>query len=1242
MKKIIILILSILAILFILGCQQDPEGLIPTKNSLVGKASYTSSQITAELLSQGLELDKNWNTFVWTDEIENLVPVSEAIESIGDDYYYMYDYSEGKFYFNPNGQYAQYNNHEYYKTRLISELKPNTQYGIYMSKVGVLKYSTSNELISPNYHEFDLNCDNLVNIEDINVLGDLWRSGAVIDINLVTEKGAECKPLGEYLGNLWKQGITEIPIDDVTRPLSKIKENAKTWEPSYNKISLLNETNKKIILGLKAEDQDINPLISNSLGKGKSLDIGVDLPESFDWRDQHGTDYITSIKDQSTCGSCWAFAGSAVLEGAINAYYNNPDLDYNLSEQDLVSCYHGSGCYGATSAQIENMFKYYFVNDGLCDENCFKYTATDNDCNNRCLNWQDSAWKIASYEGLDYRDIGIEAIKQMLVENGPVEVGMAVYKDFMYYGSGVYYPTTDLLAGYHAVTIVGYDEYDGAGYWIVKNSWGKRWGEDGYFRIYFGASGIDSWFAYSVNEPVTVSGVPPSRMCSDKDDDGYCNWGIGDMPDTCSEDCPMIMDCDDSDSEIYENCGETDEVLGKLIINSNVNGADVYVADISDPSSYIYRGKTPLEIDLGIGNRAIKLSNDGYHDKITQVLISEGVVETIDINLEWDTDYKEGWNYIEVCPDSLRGFDNFVLLEIPDKSKILLAEEYIDLSMPYLDRHICALDHNGEVLSDIYSKAWDNFRTSGSSRPIIDDINHDSQEEHVFSTGKRLIAIDENANIIAGWNPTQLNNQNEPPFIKEEFKVLDLNGLGLLVSDVFDDTNKEIIGITAGFDEELKFTGHSLAVFNNHGELLKEHYLERYLLYYSNIVARKLNDGEGQIIMMTDFGSNLTIFNYSGVVKSKPISNKAKIPLIAGMINIDDESNIVIAEHFYFKNPSTGQYTMRYDITLYNTNLEMINSKTIYDSLGKIYYTPLAIADIYDNDQLKIIAVTPSHVIILNSQLELETSIDLGGVFNNKRIVVADIDNDNIQDIVLLSENKVSVYKLTSSGHSLIFEKDSPYKLNFVEVNDIDNDQKPDIIVSTNEKIAIFKLGSLTFDFESAEWFTILKNNQRNAVIKIGTQAEITCDPGQKIGDVDGDEDVDFTDQNLTAAIVVGNIPSPEDICCVDIDQDDIIDLGDVVKVGRIAAGLDSSPGVCGQQFHEYDFNCDSEVNMDDVNVLSNLWRSGTVIDQSLVTEKQAECKPLGDYLASLLEQGLTELPIDDLTRIASEIQNMN
>jgi len=80
---------------------------------------------------------------------------------------------------------------------------------------------------------------------------------------------------------------------------------------------------------------------------------------------------------------------------------------------------------------------------------------------------------------------------------------------------------------------------------------------------------------------------------------------------------------------------------------------------------------------------------------------------------------------------------------------------------------------------------------------------------------------------------------------------------------------------------------------------------------------------------------------------------------------------------------------------------------------------------------------------------------------------------------------------------------------------------------------------------------------------KFGQTVQINCESRQQIGDVDGDDDIDSNDENLVAEIVVGNIPKPENICCVDVSQDDKLSVTDVVKVSRIVAGMDPSPGLC-------------------------------------------------------------------------------
>jgi uncharacterized repeat protein (TIGR02543 family) len=93
----------------------------------------------------------------------------------------------------------------------------------------------------------------------------------------------------------------------------------------------------------------------------------------------------------------------------------------------------------------------------------------------------------------------INEMKQQLAESGPFEATMAVYVDFYYYTSGVYEYSYGRLVGFHAVTVVGYDDEEG--YWIAKNSWGTDWGDAGWFRIAYGQCGIDDYVYVPVIDP---------------------------------------------------------------------------------------------------------------------------------------------------------------------------------------------------------------------------------------------------------------------------------------------------------------------------------------------------------------------------------------------------------------------------------------------------------------------------------------------------------------------------------------------------------------------------------------------------------------------------------------------------------------------------------------------------------------------------------------------------------------------
>lgn len=216
-------------------------------------------------------------------------------------------------------------------------------------------------------------------------------------------------------------------------------------------------------------------------------------PAAVDWR---SSGYVTSVKDQGNCGSCVSFGTCATIESAVRIKLRNPSLAIDLSEGFLQFCGGGScSGWGLTSGLD------FAKSTGVTDEACMPYQPTNMNCAaSRCADWQNRLTKIASYTGV----ATVDARKNALATIGPVLGGMAVYNDFFAYQSGVYVKTAgSSLAGYHCISVVGYD--DSQQCWIIKNSWAASWGEGGFCRIRYNQPDLlidSSWPFYSVDAVV--------------------------------------------------------------------------------------------------------------------------------------------------------------------------------------------------------------------------------------------------------------------------------------------------------------------------------------------------------------------------------------------------------------------------------------------------------------------------------------------------------------------------------------------------------------------------------------------------------------------------------------------------------------------------------------------------------------------------------------------------------------------
>lgn len=237
------------------------------------------------------------------------------------------------------------------------------------------------------------------------------------------------------------------------------------------------------------------------------LNFRAALPASLDWRNNNGN-YVTPVKDQGLCGSCWAFGSTAALESATLIANNTQTPNLDLSEQVLISCSTINGCSGGSIAGAG----IFLQSIGTPPEACYPYTATNGNCAQACANRLSNSDKAATWQYVGMPgDMTADILKSALNYYGPIVVSMSVFDDFYTYKSGIYQHVTGNYQGGHVVLLVGYD--DAGQYFIAKNSWGTSYGESGYVRISYPEVGTLTQFGqYAVEYTVTPSSGTPAQQ----------------------------------------------------------------------------------------------------------------------------------------------------------------------------------------------------------------------------------------------------------------------------------------------------------------------------------------------------------------------------------------------------------------------------------------------------------------------------------------------------------------------------------------------------------------------------------------------------------------------------------------------------------------------------------------------------------------------------------------------------------
>ncbi|MEE4311081.1 MAG: C1 family peptidase [candidate division KSB1 bacterium] len=217
----------------------------------------------------------------------------------------------------------------------------------------------------------------------------------------------------------------------------------------------------------------------------RTLEAEVGLPQKWDWREQNG---VTVVKDQMSCGSCWAFGACASFESHLLIRQNTT---VDLSEQFLISCNSwGYGCNGGWWPHD------MFVEDGAVLEAEFPYVASDVACGGP----YQYPYAISGWAYVDGEDqvAGTSKLKEAIYNYGPVCAAVYVGSAFQAYTGGVFNKDEAPKKSWldcgerpkvnHAITIVGWDDTKDA--WIIKNSWSSGWGDNGYMTIKYGVSNV--------------------------------------------------------------------------------------------------------------------------------------------------------------------------------------------------------------------------------------------------------------------------------------------------------------------------------------------------------------------------------------------------------------------------------------------------------------------------------------------------------------------------------------------------------------------------------------------------------------------------------------------------------------------------------------------------------------------------------------------------------------------------------
>ncbi|XP_036397940.1 cathepsin B [Megalops cyprinoides] len=293
--------------------------------------------------------------------------------------------------------------------------------------------------------------------------------------------------------------------------VNEINKANTTWKAEHN-FRNVDYSYVKRLCGTLLDGPEVPVMVQNA--------ENVKLPESFDAREQWpNCPTIQEIRDQGSCGSCWAFGAAEAISDRV-CIHSNGEVNVEISSQDLLTCCRrcGMGCNGGYPSAAWNFWSTEgLVSGGLYDSHtgCRPYTippcehhvngsrpsctgehGDTPECVKQCDPGYSPSYTEDKYYGNGAYRVPDDQVQIMieLYKNGPVEAAFLVFEDFLLYKTGIYQHVKGTPVGGHAIKILGWGEDHGTPYWLAANSWNTDWGDNGFFKILRGKNhcGIES------------------------------------------------------------------------------------------------------------------------------------------------------------------------------------------------------------------------------------------------------------------------------------------------------------------------------------------------------------------------------------------------------------------------------------------------------------------------------------------------------------------------------------------------------------------------------------------------------------------------------------------------------------------------------------------------------------------------------------------------------------------------------